>query len=320
MTKYAKNLIGDWETEQFEPLREVAQNKYQANWDKLSSDFANLNEQLAHNFQRARVKHNSAVLDNARNSFNRMYNVEQDLANRGLTGSGLINVYNAMNTQQQGQENNAALQELMDANKANIEGRFTALDSLAQGMGDLSSRLGDELAGITDAEGDNGRRYADLVADLSESAAARAAQYGTSSKEEEVDRIYQLITIKDILNDPDSDENTKYYELTVDADVSPEQAKQILSSYNYNKTNDKLKTAQDEIAKANKTQDYYKNLKPWQLGVIMSNPVSSLTGLSALGLSRLKENNTNKKVKELEKDLSQYTYEDLKNIMGYKGF
>lgn len=320
MTKYAKNLIGDWETEQFEPLREVAQNKYQANWDKLSSDFANLNEQLAHNFQRARVKHNSAVLDNARNSFNRMYNAEQDLANRGLTGSGLINVYNAMNTQQQGQENNAALQELMDANKANIEGRFTALDSLAQGMGDLSSRLGDELAGITDAEGDNGRRYADLVADLSESAAARAAQYGTSSKEEEVDRIYQLITIKDILNDPDSDENTKYYELTVDADVSPEQAKQILSSYNYNKTNDKLKTAQDEIAKANKTQDYYKNLKPWQLGVIMSNPVSSLTGLSALGLSRLKENNTNKKVKELEKDLSQYTYEDLKNIMGYKGF
>lgn len=320
MTRYAKNLIGDWETEQFEPLRQVAQDRYNLNWDKLTNDFNSLNEQLAQNFKNARISHNTAILDNSRNAFNRLKNVEQDLASRGLTGSGLMGTYNAMNTAQQGQENNAALEELMAANKANVEGRFKGLDQLYKGTESLAGSLGDELAGVTDAEGDNGRRYADLVADLSESAAARAAQYGTSSKEEELDKIYQLITIKDILNDPDSDDGTKYYELTVDADVSPEQAKQILSSYNYNKTNDKLKTAQEQITKANKTQDYYKNLKPWQKGIIMSNPVSRLTGLSAFGLSHLKEYNTNKKVKELEKDLSQYTYEDLKDIMGYKGF
>lgn len=320
MTRYAQNLIGDWETDQFEPLREVAQNKYQANWDKLSSDFANLNEQLAHNFQRARVKHNSAVLNNARNSFNRMYNVEQDLANRGLTGSGLMNVYNAMNTQQQGQENNAALQELMDANKANIEGRFTALDNLAQGMGDLSSRLGDELSGITDAEGDNYRQYRDLIGSISESAANRVSKYSSDEdSDEELDRLYQLITINDIMANEDTDDSTKYTELVTDAIVSPEQAERILSSYNYNKTSDKVKAQQEKLNKKLDNINKYENAKTMNK-IAFAGPQSILLGPGrAIGWfsNVVGANNAQKKIDELNKDLSQYTYEDLKNIMGY---
>ena len=322
MVKYAKNLIGDWETEQFEPLRQVAQDRYNLNWDKLTNDFNSLNEQLAQNFKNARINHNTAILDNSRNAFNRLKSVEQDLASRGLTGSGLMGTYNAMNIAQQGQENNAALEELMAANKANVEGRFEGLDQLYKGTESLAGNLGDELAGITDAEGDNGRRYADLVADLSESAAARAAQYGTSPKEEEVDRIYQLITIKDILNDPDSDEGTKYYELTVDADVSPEQAKQILSSYNHSKISDKISTQQDKLNKKISNINKYENARTMN-NIAFAGPQSILLGPGrAIGWfsNVIGANNAQKKIDELDKDLSQYTYEDLKNIMGYKGF
>lgn len=282
MTRYAQNLIGDWETEQFEPLREVAQNKYQANWDKLSSDFANLNEQLAHNFQRARVKHNSAVLDNARNSFNRMYNVEQDLANRGLTGSGLMNVYNAMNSQQQGQENNAALQELMDANKANIEGRFTALDNLAQGMGDLSSRLGDELAGITDAEGDNLRTYRDLIGSLSESAAGRASANASAGAERELEKeeqeFYRRLGILKTLNDDELDEYQKRIILINEYDLDLDDTNSALGTMDYLKVNDKLEK------RMKKDAEYHRSIDT-------------------------------KAVKKLEDELKNYTYTDLWELM-----
>lgn len=307
MIKYAQNLIGDWETEQFEPLREVAQNKYQANWDKLSSDFANLNEQLAHNFQRARVKHNSAVLDNARNSFNRMYNVEQDLANRGLTGSGLMNVYSAMNTKQQGQENNAALQELMDANKANIEGRFAALDNLVQGMGDLSSRLGDELAGITDAEGDNYRQYRDLIGNISESASSRSSSNAIANAErkleEEQDTMYQFLTIKDILADEETTADEKYFDLIRDAAVTPEQAERIVSSYSYEKTSNEINKKQNKLDKIKyyRNKNYSKGLRDIVVGIPADVDINS----------------RQKRLDKLNDELSNYTYEDLKKIMGY---
>ena len=303
MIKYAQNLIGDWETEQFEPLREVAQNKYQANWDKLSSDFANLNEQLAHNFQRARVKHNSAVLDNARNSFNRMYNVEQDLANRGLTGSGLMNVYNAMNSEQQGQENNAALQELMDANKANVEGRFNALDSLAQGMGDLSSRLGDELSGITEAEGDNLRTYRNLIGSISESAANRAIESASSSlsgkmadlEDEETDR-YRKLSIYETLNDDTLSDDDKYKALVTELDVPVGDALKAISSYNYTKVQNKIDDAKTSLF------DYVKK-KPI-INSTLSNSIKALNTKSKL-------NNIDK----LEKQLNDYTYTDLYDLL-----
>lgn len=303
MIKYAQNLIGDWETEQFEPLREVAQNKYQANWDKLSSDFANLNEQLAHNFQRARVKHNSAVLDNARNSFNRMYNVEQDLANRGLTGSGLMNVYNAMNSEQQGQENNAALQELMDANKTNVEGRFNALDSLAQGMGDLSSRLGDELSGITEAEGDNLRTYRNLIGSISESAANRAIESASSSlsgkmadlEDEETDR-YRKLSIYETLNDDTLSDDDKYKALVTELDVPVGDALKAISSYNYTKVQNKITAAKTNLL------DYVKK-KPI-INSTLSNSIKALNTKSKL-------NNIDK----LEKQLNDYTYTDLYDLL-----
>ncbi len=265
MTRYAQNLIGDWETEQFDPLREVAQNKYQANWDKLSSDFANLNEQLAHNFQRARVKHNTDVLNNARNSFNRMYNVEQDLASRGLTGSGLMNVYNTMNTQQHGQENNIALEELMSANKANIEGRFSALDNLAQGMGDLSSKLGDELSGITDAEGDNLRAYRDLIGSLSESAAGRASANASAGAERDLENdeqeFYRRLGILETLNNKDLDDYQKRVILINEYDLPLLDTEKAMSSAMYKQTEDKLLKAIDKKFNSKNHRKYAKELK-----------------------------------------------------------
>ena len=330
MANYAKNLIGDWETEQYEPLRQVAQKTYQTNWDKLTNDFNSLNEQLAQNFKNARIQHNDALLNNARNSYMRMVNAEQNLANRGLTGSGLLNTYDAMNAQQTGQENNAALQTLMDANKANIEGRFSGLNAYNKNLNELSGDLLNNLSGITDAEGDNLRAYANLAADLNESQASRADKYGSSAKEEELDRIYQLITIKDILANEESDDGTKYYELTVDADMSPEQAERILSSYNYNKVNAKVETAQKALQKSKDKLSKYENADAMNslaltslMAAGMVNPALALIPAArgiGYGATKFSEYKKNQKLNELNKELSNYTYDDLKNIMGYKGF
>ena len=313
MTKYAQNLIGDWETEQFEPLRQVAQKTYQTNWDKITNDFNSLNEQLAQNFKNARIKHNTEILDNYRNSYNRMSNVEQDLATRGLTGSGLLNVYDAMNTQQLGQENNAVLQELMDANKANVEGRFSGLDTYAKNLSRLSGDLGDDLAGITDAEGENLRQYNNLVSSINESYTSRNNEYALKQAEDDLekeqDELYQFLAIKDILADEETTADEKYYDLVRDAGVTPEQAKRIVSSYNYNITSEKLKAQQQKLDKLNSYTDKINTNSTFV------NKLSDIFLKTPLDFWSI--NPTNKKISKLSDELKNYTYEDLKDIMGY---
>lgn len=316
MTRYAKNLIGDWETDQFEPLRQVTQSQYQTNWNKLTNDLNNLNEQLDQNFKNARIQYNNALSDTAKNSYLRLYNAEQDLASRGLTGSGLLNVYNTRNTEQLGEENNALLQNLMSANKANVEGGLSGLDTYARNATGLAENLANDLAGITDAEGDNLRAYSDLVSSISESAANRSLQYNTGENDEETDRLYQLITINDIMNSKDTDDSTKFTELVTDADVSPEQAERILSSYNYNKTSDKLQEKKRLLQKSKSNLVDYANAK-FINNLASSNPITKSVRNIGYGITRLNENNRNKKVNELKQELSKYTYEDLKDILGY---
>lgn len=322
MTSYAKNLIGDWETEQFEPLRQVAQAQYQTNWNKLTNDLNNLNEQLDRNFKNARIQYNNALSDTAKNSYLRLYNAEQDLANRGLTGSGLLNVYNTRNTEQLGEENNALLQNLMSANKANVEGGLSGLDTYARNATNLAGDLANDLAGITDAEGDNLRAYNDLVSSISESAANRSLKYSTDKNDEETDRLYQLITINDIMNSENTDDSTKFSELVTDAAVSPEQAERILSSYNYNKVNTKIEDNQRLLQKSKDNLEKYKNAKfingltGFTTLQSPNNPLAAIRGLG-YGITKLNENNRTKKLNELNQELSKYTYEDLKNILGY---
>lgn len=322
MTSYAKNLIGDWETEQFEPLRQVAQAQYQTNWNKLTNDLNNLNEQLEQNFKNARIQYNNALSDTAKNSYLRLYNAEQDLANRGLTGSGLLNVYNTGNTEQLGEENNALLQNLMSENKANVEGGLSGLDTYARNATKLAGDLANDLAGITDAEGDNLRAYNDLVSSISESAANRSLQYNTGKDDEETDKLYQLITINDIMNSEDTDDSTKFSELVTDAAVSPEQAERILSSYNYNKVNDKIKNNQILLQKSKDNLKKYNNanfinsLTRFNSNRIPTNPLAAVRRLG-YDINKFNEKNRTKKLNELNKELSQYTYEDLKNILGY---
>lgn len=322
MTSYAKNLIGDWETDQFEPLRQVAKAQYQTNWNKLTNDLNNLNEQLDQNFKNARIQYNNALSDTAKNSYLRLYNAEQDLANRGLTGSGLLNVYNTENTERLGEENNALLQNLMSANKANVEGGLSGLDTYARNATDLAGNLANDLAGITDAEGDNLRAYNDLVSSISESAANRSLKYSTDKDDEETDRLYQLITINDIMNSEDTDDSAKFSELVTDAAVSPEQAERILSSYNYNKVNAKIEDNQRLLKKSKDNLEKYKNAKfingltGFTTLQSPNNPLAAIRGLG-YGITKLNENNRTKKLNELNKELSKYTYEDLKNILGY---
>ena len=111
---YAENLIGNWETNQYEPQRQVVRDVYRTNWNKLTSDLNTLKDQLNRNFERAKITYGDTLGQTTNDSFSRMYNVENNLANRGLTGSGLINRYNQSDIAKKGDETNTALSKLLN--------------------------------------------------------------------------------------------------------------------------------------------------------------------------------------------------------------
>ena len=104
------------------------------------------------------------------------------------------------------------------------------------------------------------------------------------------------------MSNDETDDTTKYHELVGDAAVTPEQAERILSSYNYKKVSNDLKKKQNRLNEINYYVD--KNYR-------------SINSPEALVADKIVINPKQNKINKLNKELSNYTYEDLKDIMGY---
>lgn len=309
MANYAKNLIGDWETEQYEPLRDVALSRYQTNWNKLTNDFNALKDKLERNQKLAQIQYGEALNDIQSNAYDRMRYTYEDLANRGLSSSGLVNQMAKANTTATGEEVDKVLSSLLKTSSEGVNTLSNAVSNLAASQSGINQDLANDLAGIGDAEAANAQQYANLVADINESAAQRAATYG-SGDDEELDRMYQLITIKEIMGDDETSDDTKYFDLIHDAGVSSKQAESILSSYNYNKTNEKVKNASQKLSKnTSNLQNYLNNTRY----LSPNNPLKK----AGLLLHKGNQTRANNQLNKFNEELSKYTYEDLYKILGY---
>lgn len=269
--KYAEDLIGNWETSQYEPQRTVTKNIYQTNLTKLNNDFNTLKDKLARNFELAQNEYSNTLNDIQNQSFNRTRNANIDLANRGLTASGVGNLATQQDTQIKGQGVDQALADLLKTNNASIEGLTEGVMNLGEKQSSLAGDLAGDIGGITDQEAKNAQQYANLLAGIGEGAAGRAASRarsggGSSRKQKkekaEYDEIQRRLRIGDVLDATDISDDEKKYYLTTYLGVKGDDAIKAVDASNNNRARQAL--TQKRFNTQNSLNDYIteNNLNP----------------------------------------------------------
>lgn len=313
--KYAENLIGNWEKDIYEPQKQVTKDIYQTNWNKLKNDYNTVKEKLARNFELARNEYANTLNDVQNSSFNRMNNANIDLASRGLSGSGMLNLITQADTETKGEDVDKALSSLLNTNNANLSGLAEGVMDLGSGQISLASALGSDIGKLTDADAANNQQYGGLLGSLGESAAGRAGSSSSGSgrlqkAEEEQNELYRRLGIIQTLNNDELSEQEKRVILTGSYDMSIKDANDALSAINYRSTSDKLNSAKNKYSKYLRNELEYIN---------PNNPLnSSIIRKTAKNINNALLNSSKNKINNLQNELSNYTYEDLWNILNRK--
>jgi DNA-binding helix-hairpin-helix protein with protein kinase domain len=337
--KYAEDLIGNWETDQYKPQKEVLENIYQTNWNRLSNDFSDLKDRLARNFENARLDYRNILNDVQNESFNRMRGANIDLALRGLSSSGVGNLATQADTQLKGSSVDKALADLLANNNASITGYVSGLDTYGNKQTKLANQVEGDLGKITDAEAANAQQYANLVAGLGENAAQRdAANASASAKaaaqraQEEADDLERRLLILDTLASDELDDNEKAQYLHVYLGVDDiNTANAAVKAYNDNKTlkenAKRIEKLNKNIDTANKLNNFYRTVEQkvpilnkinTGFGLLTNNPLSifpaSTINIPEILTNEYIKNRTNK-VNDLQKQNNSMTYSDLYDIL-----
>lgn len=320
--KYAENLIGNWNKDIYEPQKGVTKDIYQTNWNKLSNDYNALKDKLARNFELAQMNYTNTLNNVQSDSFNRMRNANIDLANRGLSSSGMLDLITQGDIQQKGQDVDKALADLLNTNKANIEGLTEDVINLGKEQSSLASDLAGDIGKLTAADAENAQQYAGLIGGIGENAAQRAASRARSgggsraSKiKAEADEIGRKIRIADVLESTDLSDKEKAHYLITYLDVPSQKALDAVSAYN---NNVKLQANRQKIANINdKIGDLAASSANWKTNAYKYIP--SQAGKFLIGdvlnypNSRLISNQNTKK--KLENEISGMTYTDLAKLL-----
>ena len=315
--KYAENLIGNWEKDIYEPQKQVTKDIYQTNWNKLTNDYNTVRDKLNRNFQLAREQYANTLNDVQNSSFNRMNNANIDLANRGLSSSGMLDLVSQADTQSKGEDVDKALASLLNTNNATLTGLSEGVMDLGSKQSELAGDLSGDIGKLTDADAANMQQYGGLLGSIGESAAGRASSRsgGGSGRlkkaEEEQNELYRRMGIVDTLNDDTLSEQEKKIILTSMYDMPIQDANDAISAQNYTNTKTKLDKANRNLNRLNSNALEYSN---------PNNPLNNIDVVrtirkGASGINDLLRKNAQNKVDKLNDELSNYTYEDLWNIL-----
>ena len=112
-----------------------------------------------------------------------MNNANIDLANRGLSGSGMLNLVTQADTQSKGEGVDEALAKLLNTNNTTLTGLSEGVMDLGSKQSELAGDLGTDIGKLTDADAANMQQYGGLLGSIGESAAGRASsRSGGSSR------------------------------------------------------------------------------------------------------------------------------------------
>ena len=318
--KYAENLIGNWEKDIYAPQKDVTQAIYQTNWNKLTNDYNAVKDKLARNFALARNEYSNTLNDVQNASFNRMNNANIDLANRGLSGSGMLDLVTQGDTQVKGEAVDKALGNLLAANNASIEGLSEGVMGLGKGQTNLASDLSGDIGQLTDADAANNQQYAGLVSGIAQSAAGRAASRARSGggsskktkKEQENDELERKMLIADTLASTELTDNQKKNYLNSYLGVPTQAAIDAVDAYNnnakLNELNPKISALENKLANI---QDYRQARRDSSNSLL--NKI--ITNYNIFSIPGAMEYNTQQRLNELRNQTKGLSYSDLYDIL-----
>ena len=301
---YAENLIGNWEKDIYEPQKQVTKDIYQTNWNKLTNDYNTVKEKLARNFKLAREEYANTLNDVQNSSFNRMNNANIDLANRGLSNSGMMDLITQADTQSKGEDVDKALASLLNTNNASLSGLAKGVIDLGSGQNSLAGDLSGDIGKLTDADAANMQQYGGLLGNIGENAAGRAAsraKSGKSKDEKDDDEFYRILGIITTLNNSELSDDDKRIALVNNFDVDIDTTNKAIKGYNDNNlidtTNDKIKKMQN-------------SLSPWASAAVNPNLPPWVKFISNIGLGAKRN-----KIEEQKNKINGLTYSDLNEIL-----
>ena len=239
--EYAESLVGPLDRGAYGQQRTVAQNTYNTNWENVQNQYRNLQDRLKLQQQKANKEFAEGLVDVAENSFNRQRIGSGNLANRGLSASGLTNILTQADTAQKGEDIGKLLKSAGDISAGTADKLSQANAKYTQESTNLMGKLADTLADIGDAETAAQNRYNQILAGIAEASekrednnALQAAQRGSSksSLQTKLDNFYKRAAINEILASPDMTDDQKENYLRIMFGI--DNAGQVVMAYNNN--------------------------------------------------------------------------------------
>ena len=225
--QYAEGLVGPLDRSAYGQQRTVAQNTYDTNWQNVQNQYKNLQDKLKLQQQRANRDFAEGLVDVAEGSFNRQRTGSGNLANRGLSASGLTNILAQADTAQKGEDIGKLLKSAGAISTETADKLSQANTKYAQESTNLMGKLADTLADIGDSETAAQNRYNQTLAGIAGAmdqreannalqAAQRAASRASSGSsravkdaQNELEEFYKRATINEILASPDMTDRQK---------------------------------------------------------------------------------------------------------------
>lgn len=246
---YAENLVGPLDRSFYDAQRQVVQQSNQTNWESLQNQYKNLTDQLKRKQEQANIDFANGLVGVAEQSLGRMSNANKDIANRGLSSSGITDLVNQSDTATKGEQILKLLGAAGDIATATAgqlaESNSTYANKAAKLNNDLAGALGDINAGDIAAQMNYNRGLAGIAEDMeareadnalqAAQRALSAASSGSSVEaEDERSEFARRVAIGEVLSNGALSDQQKINALKIELGV--DNAARVLDSYKKNST------------------------------------------------------------------------------------
>ena len=314
---YAEQLVGNLDNSFYNKQRDVAQQSYKTNWENLQNQYKNLQEKLKKQQEEANIAFNKGLSSVAENSYDRMSSANQNLANRGLTSSGLGHLAKQQDITAKGQDVLDLLGSSGDISINTANQLASGNTSLANKVNSLGKDLSDLLGDIGDAETEAQMEQNAILADISEGKVARdeanelaakqralsGSSSGSNDYDDEIEEFYKRQALSEILVSPT---------------LSDAQKSQLLQiNYGYNNPQEIVKAYNDNV---NAQTNYDNQIAELEDAIRLENNISNSYNREAENLIKeINDSDTRKSWMNSNDKFKRNAYETLYNYINDLG-
>ena len=269
---YAENLVGPLDRSGYQKQRDVITQSYNTNWQNIQNQYKNLTDKIKRQQDQANENFANGLVQVASNSFDRMNQSNQDMANKGLTLSGIGNLMTQSDTQMKGDEIGKLLKSVGATMSEGAEQLKNANQKIASQENELNKGYGNALGEVGSRETAAQNAFNNALADIAEAMEARqdnndlaakqraasgSGRSGKSKEDEELNEFYKKMAITEILSSEDMTDRQKSNSLAIL--FGTKNSDRVVDAFNKNSTatdtrNAKIKELQKQ---ANKIQRDY---------------------------------------------------------------